>query len=132
MRKFPINNPFLGHIIINKLLNQYYHRKKIYSYLLINAYRKRADKVINYDRVSALCMENLNHISAPDKSLFLQLFEKERESISNIAKRHVENKFNILGSGWIDLVDLNWSKDYKSGYIWEKGKHYKKYECISY
>ncbi len=56
----------------------------------------------------------------------LLAIESEKEII-DAADNVFNNRYNIIGSGNIDLGDeINWHKDYKSCYIWENVLYWKK------
>ncbi len=52
---------------------------------------------------------------------------KEKKQILEKADSLLAHEFNILGSGAKKLDRINWHIDFKSGFIWPKGKFYTKY-----
>ena len=53
------------------------------------------------------------------------IFNKEKILIKS--KNILDRRYDILGSGPILLNPINWHKDYKSNYIWNKNQFYLKY-----
>jgi len=55
------------------------------------------------------------------------VIQKNKKDIISLADNYLKHNFNILGSGVVKLESINWHKDFKSGYIWQKGTFYKDY-----
>jgi len=55
---------------------------------------------------------------------------EEEKKIYEQANILLDHKFDLLGSGEITLNPIDWHKDFKSGFSWEKGKFFTKYKII--
>ena len=55
---------------------------------------------------------------------FVCIKEREKDDIIFLANQTLENRFNYLGTGWIEIEPLRWNVDEKSGYEWPIGKYY--------
>lgn len=60
-----------------------------------------------------------------------QMFNFVENETKHCIKEHADqvlnHNFNLLGSGIVYLNPIDWHKDFKSGYKWNKGKFYKNY-----
>lgn len=63
-------------------------------------------------------------------TMTLDIDNQERNRIMADADKTVAGVFNMLGSGDVELNPIPWSKDFISGYEWEKGTYYKKYNQV--
>ena len=71
--------------------------------------------------------------SLKEKETFRNFYEKNiplKLDIIKSANKIVEHKFDLLGSGEVELGEnIEWNKDFKSGFIWEN-KFYKDIKII--
>lgn len=93
------------------------------------------ERIISRDYNNGLKDYLQNKLNNPP--CFFLNFPENSTDISPIAKENIVNSankvcshfFNLLGSGEINLGrDINWHKDFKSGYIWDEKKYYKDIE----
>ena len=63
-----------------------------------------------------------------DFSNFSEFIDPKQENeIIFLADEYLEHNFNILGSGKVKLVPMDWHTDFKTGFRWKPGKFYKDY-----
>lgn len=105
--------------------------KRIVRECKINNLRKNiANKNINLSNFTT----KINFFySLKEKETFRNFYEKNiplKLDIIKSANKIVEHKFDLLGSGEVELGEnIEWNKDFKSGFIWEN-KFYKDIKII--
>ena len=63
-------------------------------------------------------------------NLKLDLSEVEKKAIVADADKSLQNRFDLLGSGEVELNPIKWSTDFIHGYEWKKGTYYRKYTQV--
>ena len=53
-------------------------------------------------------------------------------SIQSEADKYIENSYSLFGCVDVRTTDNKWSKDFKTGYVWPRGKAYYRYKIINY
>lgn len=41
-----------------------------------------------------------------------------KDEVISLAENYINQKFNLLGSGEVTLTQINWSEDFKTGFVW--------------
>lgn len=88
-----------------------------------NVNHKKLLKKIDFKSYETL-IDNIEKRESPEsfskfqKDTYLKNYEKDVDKIKLSAKRVLNGKINLLGSGEIDISSIDWHKDYKSGYKW--------------
>lgn len=73
---------------------------------------------------------NSQQVAILDSPQFENITDDEKNAIISLADKTLNNTFNYLGSGDCKLDPINWSQDFKSGYVWPVGRYYKKYRQV--
>lgn len=117
-------NLFQHHIFLQKVINQITHRK---------------NKLWRFLPVSRMSVSGIGTI--PDKQQFkervidvlgdvtggvYQIREEERLIIIEAADQTLAHMFDYLGSGKVQMPNIRWHEDFKSGSLWKKGVFYLK------
>ena len=63
-------------------------------------------------------------------NLKLDLSVEEKKAIVSDADKSLQNRFDLLGSGEVELNPIKWSTDFIHGYEWKKGTYYRKYTQV--
>ena len=63
-------------------------------------------------------------------NLKLDLSAEEKKAIVADADKSLQNCFDLLGSGEVELNPIKWSTDFIHGYEWKKGTYYRKYTQV--
>ena len=61
----------------------------------------------------------------------LEIKEVDRKKLIQRANNTIDHKFDILGSGLVEVNPIDWHSDFKSNYTWRKGTFYKNYEIVN-
>lgn len=118
------------HVIFKKIVRKLYH--KIYHEIKAQIIKRKPVELDGsiFNDWSSDAIFSLNYKNKP---YYMQKL-RELNEIENIifnGDKILKHEFNLLGSGEKKLgKNIEWNKDFKSGYIWEN-KYYKKIKVIS-
>lgn len=118
-------------LFTQKAVNRLILKKNIvWRFLPINTILKK--------RIGSVCIDasdfttKLQDITGKTNSKeTIAILSREKEQIITFANEIISGKYQILGSQTIELTHINWHKDFKSGYCWEKNKFYLKYKQVN-
>jgi hypothetical protein len=124
-------DPFYLLVLLNKLFAKYYsYNKKIYFLFRWKIYHGTFHLLNDSENLKNVIF-NLNIICNSEIDSYLDKFSGLHKQTIDHAEKHLSNYYKLLGSNWIKLNELDWHKDYKSGFRWEKGLFYRKYELVN-
>lgn len=104
-----------------KVLNRISHEKnRLYHFLPVNLMIGR-NVNIKKDELKQRLSNLLGYF---DIHLFESVEDDIRKGIIKTADEILNHDFDLLGSGRVHLDPINWHIDFKSGFIWEKGRFY--------
>lgn len=114
-------------IVIDKIINQVWFRKnKLWRFcnptkIALLCLGKEKCNVLQLKEVLTQSLGNLGELN------LYNITEEEKRKIIYYANQSLVNKFNYLGSGWIEIKPFSWLTDFKNSYKWEVGKFYQDY-----
>ena len=115
-----------------------YYKKASSLFIIISPWRNKLFKLINpkfFLKSSFKKISKKASKTQTSKNLINLLGDfsdykyncNDEDLIIQLADSIVDHKFDLLGSGITKLEPLDWHKDFKSGFKWEKGKFYQDY-----
>lgn len=117
-------NLYPNYLFWNKVLNQITVRKnKLWKYLPVMSISvKGLDNTPSKELLQGKLQEMLG-----DMRVAIQgVSSDERSTILALANEALLHRFDLLGSGPVDMPVINWHSDFKSGHNWPKGVYYQK------
>jgi hypothetical protein len=102
-------------------INEYYYR------LFKSAIQKVLEKYVKKGIDNRLLLSRINN-ELLSLRFDLQLSKKETDYIRLEADRSMQGIYNLLGSGDVLLLPIDWHTDFKTGFRWPPGTFYKKYK----
>lgn len=119
-------------LFTEKLINRLSLEKNfIWQYFPINYILK---KRLGSGKITAIdLMAQLHRVTGKiNDEKIVALLCKDKDAILYSADEIINGRYELLGSGPVDIKQINWHKDFKSGYCWEKNKFYRKYKQVDY
>ena len=115
-----------------------YYKKASSLFIIISPWRNKLFKLINSKFFLKSSFKKISKKASKtqtSKNLINLLGDfsdykyncNDEDLIIQLADSIVDHKFDLLGSGITKLEPLDWHKDFKSGFKWEKGKFYQDY-----
>lgn len=117
-------NFFPNYIFWNKVLNQITVRKnKLWKYLPVQSISiKGLGKTPSKESFKG----RIQHILGDLPGTTHGVSDDERKRIIDLACETCSHKFDLLGSGSVEMPVINWHNDFKSNHNWPKGVYYLK------
>lgn len=117
-------NIYTNYIIWNKVLNQITHRKnKLWRFLPVERISKKGiDDIPTKDDFQHRVLTLLGSSA----SIIKNVSSEERDVILNCAEQTINHRFNLLGSGAVQMQSILWNDDFKTGNRWNTGVFYLK------
>lgn len=122
--------PIRYYILVNKILILFYrYFSGIWRFINLkliyfNSFKKIETRIdsIEFKRILQKLLGSFNDFPDDDKFNF-----DNKDEIIKLADLALKHKFDLLGSGLVELSPITWNCDFKSGYTWANGKFYKDY-----
>lgn len=117
-------NLYPNYLFWNKVLNQITVRKnKLWKYLPIKYISvKGLNKTTSNESLKNTLREMLGNL----QEAILGIPDRDRKAILDLANEVLSHKFDLLGSGPVEMPIIYWHSDFKSGQNWPKGVYYQK------
>ena len=117
-------NLYPNHIFYEKVLNQITHRKnKLWRFLPASRMSVSGiDTIPNKHQFKERVIGVLGDVTEGVS----QVREEERFIIIEAADQTLAHEFDYLGSGRVQMPNIKWHEDFKSGNSWKKGVYYLK------
>ena len=116
-------NFYLSFIIPDFLFKNYLINSFFRFFLVF--YRKKIRKIILEEENTTFLIRLKRVI--PLNSSINDISDLEKCEILKEADEILKGNYSFLGVEKIDFTNVNWHKDYKSSFIWQPNKYYKKY-----
>ena len=108
--------------------------KRILKEIKVEYLRRNIEKFQQKIYIKDNYISQINFFYSKENLEKIRFFYKKntniRENILKEAKQILEHKFDLLGSGEVDLGEkIKWNEDFKSGFIW-KNQFYKDIKIV--
>lgn len=91
---------------------------------VINQKIKKYARAVNKDQFAILLKQVLGDFESLD---FSNVEDRIKNNVISWANETIDHNFNYLGSGLVKLNPIDWHSDFKTGFVWPKGKFYRNY-----
>lgn len=117
-------NFYPNYIFWNKVLNQITVRKNsLWKFLPVKAIStKGLGQTPSKETLNGRLCEMFGDL----EESVCQFSENDKAYIIELAGEALAHRFNLLGSGFVEMPVINWHADFKSGNSWPKGVYYLK------
>jgi hypothetical protein len=117
-------NLYPNHIFWNKVLNQITIRKnKLWKYLPIQSI---SIKGLGKNPSKASLKGKIQDLFGDLRIVVHSVSDHDRSIILYLACETLSHRFDLLGSGSVEMPKINWHVDFKTGHNWPKGIYYLK------